>query len=235
MSMNYMFEINDAIAYGVNEAIFLYNLKYWIKINEANEKHFYDGKTWTYNSKRAYAELFPFWTERQIKTIINSLINQGVIVKGEYNKSKYDRTSWYALSDEKDGIDRTKKSSQTDQEVQPIPNKLSNNNNSITSKISKREFSIAQGMYDLILFINPKHKKPNLDKWANTIRLMKERDGREYQDIVALFRWANKHDFWRNVILSPDNLRKKYDMLYTQMMSVANDDCQKLEYRKNCV
>ena len=98
--MNYTFDIEIAKEYGVNEAILITNLQFWIKKNQANEKNYYEGHYWTYNSIKAWQKLFPFWTEKTIRTILNHLIEKGVIITGNYNQSKYDRTLWYAFADE---------------------------------------------------------------------------------------------------------------------------------------
>lgn len=98
--MKYMFDVELAKQYGTDEAIFLENLIFWVIRNRANEKNFFDGRTWTYNSVRALRELFPFWSDYQMRRVLESLIKQGVIVKGNYNKNPYDRTMWYALADE---------------------------------------------------------------------------------------------------------------------------------------
>jgi hypothetical protein len=94
------FSIFDARKYGVEEAILLHNLKFWIAKNKANEKHFHDGRTWTYNSQRAFAELFPYMSVSKIQRALAKLEKQGAILKGNYNKMRYDRTAWYALTDE---------------------------------------------------------------------------------------------------------------------------------------
>lgn len=98
--MTYTFDTLLATKYGVNEAIMLNNFIYWIAKNEANGKHFHDGRYWTYNSVAAFGKLYPFWTTSQIRTIIDSLVKQGVLLKGNYNEQKRDRTVWYALTDE---------------------------------------------------------------------------------------------------------------------------------------
>lgn len=59
----------------------------------------------------------------------------------------------------------------------------------------------------------PKFKKPNLDTWANDIRLMRERDERTRKEICALFRFACQHSFWRKNMLSTANLREHWDRL----------------------
>ena len=97
--MTYQFDANIAALYGVDESIMIFNLSYWIHKNEANGKHFHDGRFWTYNSIDAFTKLFPFWTARQIRRILKSLEEKGVIVTGNYNTSAYDRTTWYAFAD----------------------------------------------------------------------------------------------------------------------------------------
>lgn len=97
--MFYGFDTEIAEQYGVDEAIMLQNFAFWIEKNMANDKHFHDGRYWTYNSHKAMASLFPFWSEKQIRRIIDNLIEKGLITKGNYNELKYDQTKWYALTD----------------------------------------------------------------------------------------------------------------------------------------
>lgn len=130
--MQHIFDINIAQKFGVNIAIFLNNLCFWLHKNRANEKHFYDGHYWTYNSKKSYSTLFPYWTEKQIRTIIDNCKAQGLLITGNYNQNKYDQTLWYSLSDKacellnfpigpNGPIVRTDRSNEMDQKVQPIP------------------------------------------------------------------------------------------------------------------
>ena len=67
--MNYNFDIEIATKIGVDEAIMLNNFVFWLTKNKANNKNLFDGNFWTFNSVRAYCELFPFWKESQIKRI----------------------------------------------------------------------------------------------------------------------------------------------------------------------
>jgi hypothetical protein len=89
----------DAAAYGLPAAVILHHIRWWISKNEANDKHFHDGRYWTYNSTKAFAKLFPFLTKHQIRRALDRLVDEGVLVKGNYNTSSYDRTLWYALGD----------------------------------------------------------------------------------------------------------------------------------------
>ena len=97
--MHYSFRSEVAEIYGVEGAVIIENLYFWTLKNKANEKNFYDGHYWTYNSMKAFTVLFPFWTQRQIERILKNLEKKGAILTGNYNKLTYDRTKWYALSE----------------------------------------------------------------------------------------------------------------------------------------
>lgn len=105
--MDYSFNVEVAKTYGVPEAVFLHNLYFWITKNEANGRHYYEDKEypgvfrhWTYNSASALVTLFPFWSIDQIKRLIRKLRDNGLIHVGNYNKEPYDKTGWYAISEE---------------------------------------------------------------------------------------------------------------------------------------
>lgn len=94
----HFFDIAIAEELGVNAAIVLSNLEFWIKKNIANGKHFHEGRYWTYNSVKAFDKLFPYLTTNQIRTAIDKLVDGGYVLKGNFNKVNYDKTTWYALS-----------------------------------------------------------------------------------------------------------------------------------------
>lgn len=96
--MDYSFNGEIAAMYGVDEAVFIHNLYWWIKKNKANGKNFHDDAYWTYNSVAAWSELFPFWTKEKIRRISERLVKAGAIKVGNYNAAKYDHTKWYALA-----------------------------------------------------------------------------------------------------------------------------------------
>lgn len=91
------FKASDAEAYGVNAAIVLEHLRTWIEYNKGNGLNFKDGRTWTYNSVKAWSKLLPYFTPKQIRKAIDDLVAAGVLLKGNYNENRYDHTTWYAL------------------------------------------------------------------------------------------------------------------------------------------
>lgn len=98
-NVKHVFDIDIASEYGVNAAILLENIGYWVKQNEANGTNYYDGQYWTFNSLRALRELFPYMSEKQIYTALQKLIDAGLIVTGNYNSNWHDRTLWYSLTE----------------------------------------------------------------------------------------------------------------------------------------
>ena len=100
------FDISHACEFGVNEAIFINMLKGWIEHNRANEINFHEGRYWSYNTTRAWSELLPFLTEKQIRTAVDNLVSKKVLIKGNFNKDKFIKTTWYAFEDEKNYLDR---------------------------------------------------------------------------------------------------------------------------------
>lgn len=124
--MEHSFDIEIAKAYGVHEAILLKNIFFWVQKNIANDKNFYDGNWWTYNSKTAWEQLFPYLTQRQIGYALNHLIAAGIIITGNYNKDGRDRTLWYAITEKGYKLlccqmQMTNLSNANDKNVKPLP------------------------------------------------------------------------------------------------------------------
>lgn len=97
--MIHTFDSDVAELVGVNAAIIFQAISYWIKKNEANEEHYHDGSYWTYNTKVAWKALFPYMGEKQFKSALQKLIEEGLIKTGCYNSKPFDRTLWYALTE----------------------------------------------------------------------------------------------------------------------------------------
>lgn len=114
---------------GSNAAIIYQNIVFWTQKNMANGRHIMDGYVWTYNSRRAFCDLFVYMTESQIKTALSRLVDEGLIVKGEYNKANYDRTNWYAPTISKDWLSPI--GHQSPMDWSPIANGLATNHQPI--------------------------------------------------------------------------------------------------------
>ena len=90
----------------------------------------------------------------------------------------------------------------------PDPEKAEN------KKPDPEDLKLSKFMFDSILTVAEKTKPPNFDKWADQIRLMRERDNLSLREIRDVFVWANRDDFWQENILSPAKLREKFPRLH---------------------
>ncbi|WP_337033240.1 hypothetical protein [Paenibacillus illinoisensis] len=84
-------------------------------------------------------------------------------------------------------------------------------------KLAKRFHELA---YENAVEIGTAHliENPNLQNWANTFRLMIEKDKLQETEIGEVVRFALRIDpFYQTIIFSPDNLRKQYRAILTKM------------------
>jgi uncharacterized phage protein (TIGR02220 family) len=119
-----------AVKIGLNEAVILQQIHYWVSMSN----HVIEGRKWIYNTYKDWQQQFPFWSESTIKRTIHSLEKQGLVISGNWNRTKMDKTKWYtihyeqleALTDlppEKPVIEtELPKRYDTNQPKQPLPN-----------------------------------------------------------------------------------------------------------------
>jgi hypothetical protein len=98
-NIEHSFNVEVAMKIGVNAAILLKNIYFWCKHNKANNRHIHDGNAWTYNTIKAYKELFPYMGDKQIRNALGKLQDEGYIQIGNFNKAGYDRTLWYCVTE----------------------------------------------------------------------------------------------------------------------------------------
>lgn len=113
---DHSFNIDIAKKYGVIPAIILHNIHYWLEVNEIKgiNIHKYSERkkdkndidvpeledksyVWTYESVSDYKKLFPYLTEKQIRTALEKLKKKEVLLAANFNKNSYDRTLWYTI------------------------------------------------------------------------------------------------------------------------------------------
>lgn len=84
---------------GLNEAIVLQEVYYWCKVNKREKRPTHDGYYWVYNSYTDWTENhFPWWSYDTVRGIFKKLEKQGLLIAGNFNKSKMDRTRWYRIN-----------------------------------------------------------------------------------------------------------------------------------------
>lgn len=219
-----------AVRVGLKEAIVLQQFHYWLQRSGNNR----DGYKWIYNSYDEWHKQFPFFSKVTLRRTINSLEKQGYLISGNYNKAGFDKTKWYRIDYQRmskacDQNDRTRCSDRShagDQNEQTNTNRLPETTTETTNNKrpnSKTEYGPDDPPYKVAVHLLTRikqrqsdFKEPNLQKWANDIRLAHERDHRDYEKLDRLVDWSQDNSFWQANILSAGKLRKQYDTLMGQ-------------------
>ena len=77
----------------LDEAVILQQIHYWLE-KRLNIK---DGYSWVYNSMVEWNKQFPWLSLKTLKRKFKSLEDKGLLITGNYNKAKFDRTKWYRI------------------------------------------------------------------------------------------------------------------------------------------
>lgn len=236
---------------GLNNAIVLQQVHYWLRVSTNNR----DGHKWVYKTIDEWHEEFPFWSKRTLERVIQSLEDLEILVAGNYNKLKMDRTKWYRIKYEtlhklQGNANRQNDGMQTDKMTESkttncqegirqndgnVPDKMAvpitreyteTTTENTQRKGSSRKrvydessvhYQLAYRLYQKILMDDLSFKQPNMNTWADSIRLMMEQDDRTVEQIEYLIDWSQENSFWKSNILSTKKLREKATTLIRQI------------------
>ena len=81
----------------VHEAIILQQVQYWL----SRSNFVFNGRKWVYNTLDEWHEQFPWITKKSVGDKFRSLEKKGILIVGNFNKLKYDRTKWYSIDYDK--------------------------------------------------------------------------------------------------------------------------------------
>lgn len=100
--------INPDLAFsiGLNEAIALQQINYWLKETTSGLER--EGVRWIYNTNEQWLDQFPFWSESTLKRTFTRLKNLGVLKIEQLNKSQRDMTNYYTINYESALLDEVK-------------------------------------------------------------------------------------------------------------------------------
>lgn len=234
-NMQHSFDIEIAKEYGVLEAILLNNLWFWVEKNRANNVNYYDGYYWTFNSTKAFNELFPYASQKQIQSALKHLRDEGILQTGNYNKSALDRTLWYAFTQKgkwillKGKMDFTDRENGFPQKGKAIPyiNTDINTDNNIYSPVSENLDEISyQNIIEYLNFKADTNYKISSKKTRDLIRA-RISEGFTVEDFKKVI--DNKCEEWLNnnkmkVYLRPETLfGDKFESYLNQNISNKKD------------
>lgn len=229
--MHHGFDVEIAMTVGVDAAIILNCLHFWSVKNAANNKNVRDGLVWTYNSRKAFAEIFPYWSSDKIGRTLRKMEDLGHIVSNNYNSSGYDRTKWYAISaqcivqfpqlhcaDLHNGVCRT---------AQPIPvlNTVNDqvDNGNADAQPGPRPQKCGEEDWESYLAFSQEFLSKQSERWGAMCKPTKSKavngakaldniirvQGVPAKTVYETIEWARNDDFWSLNLLSLAALTKK--------------------------
>ncbi len=120
----------------LNEAVFVQQLHYWLENKKQAGKNFFDGRYWVYNSVEEWLKQFPWLSSATLRRTIDSLVNKGFVIRGNFNRQKLDRTIWYTINYEKIMEIDKKAKEQKDEEARiALNNSQSETNNEVQKNL----------------------------------------------------------------------------------------------------
>tara|TARA_Y100000361_G_C11161446_1_gene347657 strand:- start:4025 stop:4738 length:714 start_codon:yes stop_codon:yes gene_type:complete len=194
--MEHHFNVEIAKQLGLNKAVILYNLDYWIQKNRANNNNYFDGEYWTHNSVSAYKELFPYLSEKAIYKALKDLETDGYLITGNYHENKYNRSKWYSLTEKYYCILQNEVIHYPKKENGLVPkgvittdNKTQIENTNKKQRVQKREYEIPSGINiksweEFEVFRKEIKKKLNKSSVARLFKLLLEYDTNEQAEII---------------------------------------------------
>lgn len=215
--------------------------------NHQNNKFLFDGQLIEVNrgefitSVRQLCERWG-WSNTKVNRFLKMLEDDQMLIRKSDSKKTVITIVNYDFYQRYESKETTQKRQQNDAEAsqkhtnnndKTMNNNVNNNNPRNSQKT--REYADDDPNKKLAILLlklirkNQNIKEPNLDKWANTIRLTIEADkrtGKEVQDMIV---WSTSDEFWSGVILSPTSLRKHFDKMAVQknkrkQQNISNDE-----------
>ena len=89
---------------GLNEAIVLQQLHYWLLTSPIEREE----KKWVYNSYQDWHDQFPFWSVSTIGRIFRKLEELKLIITKQFNVEGWNQTKWYTINYQNGMIDDAK-------------------------------------------------------------------------------------------------------------------------------
>ena len=194
-----------ATAIGLDKAIVLQQLRYWLNGNSAHTR---DGHKWIYNTYEQWQlDNFPFWTTQKIGGLFRELEKDGLIISCKFSRGKWDHTKWYRISETKviklpdirlyeKHITDDMKNIRSD-DMKNIRSKICKTNDLIPETTTETKTEIKTENFKKISNSLKLHLKMNIDiNNGNTKLLSFIRDRIELGDSVSDFSkwWWN--DYW---------------------------------------
>lgn len=83
---------------GLNEAIVLQQIHFWLESNKKADINFIDGRYWTFNTMSDWHKNdFDYMSIATLRRTFKNLEDKGYLIAGNFNKNKMNTTKWYSI------------------------------------------------------------------------------------------------------------------------------------------
>ena len=130
---------------GVNKALLLQYIEFWVEKNRANDVGIYEGKAWVYHTANGFAQIFPYMKPNTICKYLIELENDGYIVSmknPDKSKNRNNQTKFYTLTQKYFEI----MASKNQNEFAKNQNEFAKNQNEFAK--NQNEFAKNQNLYN---------------------------------------------------------------------------------------
>lgn len=236
-SQHHSFDIKLAAIYGVECAILIHHFQHWVRINRFAKKNIKEGRCWTYQTRKEIQAHFPYFSFDEVRRLCEKLVNLGVLITGNFNKSVIDKTLWYAFVDEEMfQVDEKNSNNFYERQNCLSKGKIASSKGKIATcipdtktdtkplekenKKEKDETSADAESLSSYFLSKIKEKKTNFTKgvspsWIKSSeKLLKVRTKKEIGQIIE---FAINHEFWFSKCMAPDKILKHIDALELEM------------------
>jgi hypothetical protein len=214
-------------------AILLHHFDFWIDKNARANRNFHEGAYWTYDTLDDLANTFPYYSRQQIQRMIDKLVEMKVLIKGNFNKSKFDRTCWYTYNKEfiaiyrnrymensesvngNSGIDTPIPDTKTHIHIPSIKTKAKRQQISPDPKgedvsdetsFSSEDLSLSKKLISKICEANVAFESVNASVIALEVhKLIKSKKGIRHEDIEKSLEFCLNSSFWAGQIAKKKN------------------------------
>lgn len=260
-NLHHSFDIGWATSHGIEESLLLHHFQYWIRFNRNLKRNFIEGRTYTYQTYKEIAAVFPYLSYEKVRYAIKKLVQDNVLILGNFNQKKGDNTIWFAFQDEDRFVPkigdypppfhREWEFSQTpvnfpralpDTKTDiPKKEKETKRKRVVSPKPKAAAFESSRDALDFYSFFekknrerNPSMKSPPKEKWLQEIDKILRIDKRTPEQLRRVIDWAFAHEkeFWATNFKSPEQLRKWFDDAWVQLNFKSKEQRDKEEKEK---
>lgn len=241
-------------------AILMHHFEYWIDKNARANRNFHEGSYWTYDTLDELANTFPYYSRHQVKRMIEKLVEMKVLIRGNFNKSKFDRTCWYTYNkefiakwrnrqmeemkspNEKGEIATPIPDTKTHIETQYIKNKTKREqiapdpkgeDVSDETSFSSEELFLSKKLISKICEANVAFESANASVIALEVhKLMKSKKGITHKDIEKALEFCLNSSFWAGQLAKKKNFMSLLRIKFAEIYGATKAEASKTSKTK---